>query len=468
MAVAVVVAATPAGAEVKDATVSSDGNPWAEAARAPGYADATAHEPHYADKAVWPDLTGRERFVGATWPKGRRIVWARPGVSAGIRGAKATAHDLSNWIDAATGKPPASLLDEHTDVFLPPADEPYTVNWRKAGGGEHQPVKVRHVTVSPNAGWSSAGAYIHGNLWIKRGGRFGNHGACRFVGAEHTFFRNDNTGGLGVYAYRENPGTHMTQYFQFTKASPDVSVEVLGHSRAGDECRIEVGTIVVGVESVLQPGRNAVPYVKAEATLALMDGARFGKWCNQISDCDMELAGTLQGGLPERPLARDALFGLAYHNHNGTDFYDRHTGPPTHGMRFHNMNRRVAGMVVSEGARIRACTEDPAKATLVIGWFGLDAKEWEVEHALKRASGEDRAYMAKKLAGVPKKIAVVFEPKTRVENVRFDHVAEGGLVLLDPTVRAEWKNVSYGADCAGKPDERFARPKDYSARSRTY
>jgi len=183
-----------------------------------------------------------------------------------------------------------------------------------------------------NAAVADARVPSDGNLWIKRGGRMSNHGAANFVGPGHVFLRNDNTGRLNVYAYREDPGTGITQYFAFNKDRPDASVEILGHSRAGDEFRVHGGTVIVGVDSVIQPGRNAVPFVSAQATLALMDGARFGKWCNQISDCDMELRGTLQGGLPERPLARDALFGLAYHNHNGTDFYQGHTGAPTHGM----------------------------------------------------------------------------------------------------------------------------------------
>jgi len=182
----------------------------------------------------------------------------------------------------------------------------------------------------------------------------------------------------------------------------------------------------------------------------------------------MELSGTLQGGLPERPLTRDALFGLAYHNSNSTDFYEGQTGDPTHEMRFHNKNKRVAGMVVREGGRIRVFSEDNAKATLVIGWYGLDAKQWEVDYLMKRASEEERAALARKLDKLPKKIAVVFGPNTSVQGVRFDHVVRGGLLLADPSVRSSWSDVLYGPNCDGPVEGLFGRPESYGPRTRTY
>ena len=48
------------------------------------------------------------------------------------------------------------------------------------------------------------------------------------------------------------------------------------------------------------------------------------------------------------------------------------------------MNRRVPGMVIHPGARIQAFAKDNTKATLVIGWFGLDAADWEVEAVLRK------------------------------------------------------------------------------------
>jgi len=49
-----------------------------------------------------------------------------------------------------------------------------------------------------------------------------------------------------------------------------------------------------------------------------MDGGVFAKWCNQIHVIDLRLKGTLSGGLPERPLKRDACFGISYQNSNET------------------------------------------------------------------------------------------------------------------------------------------------------
>jgi hypothetical protein len=182
----------------------------------------------------------------------------------------------------------------------------------------------------------------------------------------------------------------------------------------------------------------------------------------------MEMRGTLQGGLPERPLRRDAFFGLSYHNTNGTRFYEDHEGDPTHEMRFHSKEKRVAGMVVHKGAKLRVFTPEVTQATMVICWNGLDAKEWEVDYCMKRAGEEERTALARKLDTLPKKIAVVFGPNTSVQGVRFDDVVRSGLRLVDPSLRSNWKDVLYGPDCDGPVEELFAPMEGYHWRNRTY
>jgi hypothetical protein len=137
-------------------------------------------------------------------------------------------------------------------------------------------------------------------------------GATNFRGSRHTFFRNDNVAAGPQDAgsiFANIPGSRRgklmcSQYFTFNKEKGK-SVEFLGHVSVLDEFRIYGRTVIAGRDSKLQPGRNATPIVDRDGVLALLDGAYLGSWCNNwgIPDLSVE-RGTVQGGLPDRPLTR--------------------------------------------------------------------------------------------------------------------------------------------------------------------
>jgi hypothetical protein len=432
---------------------------------AAGYAAATAGEPQFADKAIWP-ISGKERFLKQEWTKGRVLVWARPGESADVkdRRSKLDAYDTANWIDAATRKPPASLLDAETDIVLPASTTPYTVSFKK-GDQEHAPVTLRHLTVQPGAGWYSAGLLAHGNIWIKSGGRIGNHGSLALVGGKHTFFRNDNG---DTSSAQRGDGSEVSQYITFSKEQ-DISAEMLGAFSTGDEFRVIKGTLIIGPDSRVRPGRNATPYINKEATLAVLDGSRFGKWCNQICAIDLIVMGTLQGGLPERPLKREAYVGISYQNSNGTKFYDTDALKPPAQNR--SLELRVAPLLLADGSRIKTYSEDLNKACLTIGWVGLDAKLWHAnpqDVGFKRMEPAAQKHLTQQLDKLPKFVTAAFAGSVDVDGVRFDRFAKGGLVLAKGVDRSGWKNVLFGRENEGTEKELFRTVSSVNIKAGTY
>ena len=99
------------------------------------------------------------------WPQARLLVWARPGVSGLF-------HLPGNWLE--DGGPASNGPDADTDVLLPATRRPYVV--RPEIDGEGSEVACRHVTIERNAGFAIGSLArkvitIHGNAWVKRGGR---------------------------------------------------------------------------------------------------------------------------------------------------------------------------------------------------------------------------------------------------------------------------------------------------------
>ncbi len=435
---------------------------WAKAAEAPGYAKASASDPHFEDRAVWP-LSGKELFLKQSWAKGRLLVWARPGESADVKNRRATlsAYDLKNWIDAATGQPPRTGPDADTDILLPASDTPYTVSWKK-DEVEHFPVTVRHLTVERNARWYSSGLKAHGNIWLKRGGGMGNHGSLEPRGEGHAFFRNDNG---DPSAAERTEGSSVSQYIQFNKKA-GVSCEFFGAFSTGDEFRVLSGTLIIGPDSRVQPGRNATPYIAAEGRLVLLDGAVLAKWCNQISIVDLRVLGTLQGGLAERPLTRDAFVGISYQNTNGTKFYGNGLLSPP---RNRSLEDRLVPLMVLEGAHVKTVSTDVEKACLVIGWNGLDAKGWHADGlAFRRSDPKAQDYLKQQLDKLPKGVTAAFDAGAEVDGVRFDYFLRGGILTADPAARRSWKHVFFGQHNKAAPEELFRKVSKINWKQGTY
>jgi hypothetical protein len=435
---------------------------WTKAAKSPAYVKATAWAPAYDDKAIWP-VCGKEKFLKQGFEGGRVLVWAKPGQSADVkkRDNALDAYDARNWIDAATGKAPQKVLGEDCDIHLPASDTPYTVSFKKADV-EHAPVTVRHITVERGAGWYSAGLKAHGNIWVKAGGRIGNHGALVLAGDKNTFFRNDNG---DPSTPQRSEGSEVSQYITFDKAG--ASGEFIGTFSTGDEFRVFNGTLIVAPDSRVMPGRNASPLIEKGGTLALMDGAAFGKWVNQLAVIDLTCRGTLQGGLPDRPLRRDAFVGVSYQNTNGTKFYDSGALVAPQGR---NLESRTVPLIFTESASIKTFSDDLKTASLVIGWVGLDAKDWHASGAgFKRSDPKSQQYLTQQLDKLPKGlVTAAFEKGVQVDGVRFDSFQAGGILMVAPDERSGWKNVAYGPKNQVKGDELFRKLTKLDSRGASY
>lgn len=410
---------------------------WPASLKAAGYAAATAHNPNFADKAVWPMLSGKEAFLKQTISPGRVLVW-----------------DVAAKKWSENGKVVDAVPDENTDVVLPDNDQPYEGGL--ASPEEKSGQLYRNVTIGRNAlfkgGGDGVGRRIAGNLWVKEGGRMYGNGALRFIGEGDTFIRNDND----TSANTEKANfIFLHQYFGFQKAG---SIEVIGHVGVLDEFSVEDGcTLVISPFSRVQPGRSATPVIRKGGTIALLDGAYFGKWTNEFHRAtDLIVEGTLQGGLPDRPLTRDAFVGVSFRNWQKIDFSKVPGGAMTgkdgavdEGMEQKKGIRdlRLISLVVRDGGVVRSITEDPAKASLVIGWTGIENTNVIGDPHPKDGKPTGRfttPEFAAAFNAIPRKITVAITPGAVVENVCFDDLHPGGILLTEEGVEKSWKGIRWG------------------------
>jgi hypothetical protein len=438
-------------------------NMW-KSAEAPAYKQASAHDPKFDDKSVWPTLSGKEYFLKAQWPKTRLYVWAHPGQSGSKRVKNALdPTDPINWL--VDGKPATELvLDDQADMLLPASEKPYTVGFRDTSVRE----TLRHLTVESGAefrgGGDGAGRRFYGNVWVKKGGKIYAQGSTAFAGAQHTFLRNDNA--VPVAELNSSVNT-SSQYFRFNKE--DASVELLGVVSVLDEFFIaNKATCIVGVDSIMHPGRSASPTIYKGGKLVLLDGAYWGKWINEFHRAiDLRVEGTVQGGLPERPLTRSATIGLSYRNWQKLDF-SKWSGDPKEGMR----DVRLVSAMFMPGSEVKTISSGPAKAHLVITWTGVQNTNVVGDPAGKagdKLGGKfTDAEFAKLYNSIPRKITAFFDSGVSVDGVMFDNVHPGGLLVRDAATRQAWKNVQFGPGNTGKPDELFQVESGFVAKNGTY
>lgn len=429
-------------------------------AAAPDYRGATAHGPHFDDAALWGDCdVKRAAYARQQWPKGRLYVWAHPGKSGGkrFRGAM-KAVDPKNWL--LDGKPADELvLDEHTDLLFPASETPYRVGFR----GTDVLEVCRHVTVESGAGFvgggDGRGRTIYGNVWVKAGGTMYAQGATKIVGTRHTFFRNDNV--AGAEDDRRNGRHRCSQYFTFDKGGVG-SVEFLGHVTVSDEFRLHRCLVIVGRDSILQPGRHAAPTIYQGGTLALLDGAYFGKWCNDFGIPDMTVeGGTIQGGLPGRPLTRDCRFGLAFKNFTNATWEGLSEEQ-------HRESRRVPSLLVKEGGTLRTIPAEGSDARLVFtvapdgvgdrSSFDLRPVPGSEREAKVLKRHPDAAERFRWFDTLPRGLDVFLGKGVVVDRVRFEHLRRGGVLCPDPAaLRAAWTDVTFGPNCAASGDDLFTQ-----------
>jgi len=442
--------ATPSMSIVPAPDPTARPNPWREAARSPTYDQATAVNPGFSDKTLWPVLSDKELYLKQEWPKARLLMWAHPGKNGSPKpkAGGLSSIDPANWLE--DGKPAARLWDENTDILLPSADKSYDVSCRDGGVKQI----YRHITVERNAcfngGGDGVGRQIKGNVWIKRGGRMGSQGATSFLGTKHTFFRCDNDGSMNKHP---ESYTSLAQYFEFSKTDGG-TVECLGVAQSGDEFGVHACLVIIGPDSVVQAGRNANPVIDRGGTLALLDGAYFGKWVNDWEGPELIVSGgTLQGGLPERPLTRSCTVNLGFKNHTRAQ-YDGPGAEERFGKKVEYA--RVPSMIVESASTLRSFSSDIARARLVVTYMGERGVnggrpipnigsgwgDWEYGFWTQRRPDVKERY--KWFDALPRGIDVLFARGVAIDGVEFDHLRKGGLMCQDPEARKAWKNVFFG------------------------
>ncbi|MDP6524256.1 MAG: hypothetical protein QGH15_08535 [Kiritimatiellia bacterium] len=417
-------------------------------------AKPTANSPQYENKKAWPDLVGDEYFSKQKWDKARLLIWAP------AEGAKRDIAVPASWIDAATGKPADAIPDMDTDVILPDAEKSYGIK----GGG----FACRHLTVGRNVDFQPGGGKscdVFGNVWIRPGGIFFVYRTLKLTGACNTFFRNDwpadgklkklhDTGGItpfdsglvkkresNPWSWRNDKHPSICHFFQHDKA--DKTTEFIGYSSTRDEARIISGTMIVGRDSRFLNGGAAIIDVDRGASLALMDGAMAGKAVNQFGSCLRMRGGSITAGTPDRPIKRDARLGIGYSNWMNLSFSDQVVGRRGHPSDYGQPSARITGKLIGYPA-------EGSDARLVFGWQRIGAGGGGRGVNKTDAFNQDFAKL------VPK-ITIWMNPGMQVENVRFEDLHRGGIVLMDAADAAKWKNVTYGDGCLSKAPKELIR-----------
>jgi len=413
------------------------------------YDKATAHVPGFDDKKLWPHLSGKEYFLATKLPPKRVLVWAKPGTDGGAQGVDPLAP--ASWTDQATGQPASSLPDLETDIVIPAAPMDYTVDFQNPGHGKKEKMlSARCVTVGAKVRLNAADATVRGHVWVQNGGHFMVDVTLYFTGPDHTFYRNDNA------AIQPDPmgrdRTYLCQYLNLDKASLDASTEFIGMFHSGDEFQILAGTMIVGADSVMEPGREASPFIEKSGRIAVMVGGYFGKWILDMPCCDIDIrGGTLQGGMPDRPLTRNAIVKIGYKN-----FTNAKCTLPT------NPNdddkrqdlKREPSIKLTNGASIRSYSTDIAKARLVIAplpqcygiTFHRPAKGSE-EYAESVKDKYNAAYYTW-LDVLPIGLDMQIAKGAIIDGVELSGFRKGGLMMADRSERKTWKHVFFGENLA--------------------
>lgn len=410
-------------------------------------------------RVAWPDeppSEGRKpAYTAQTWsPPERLLIWKKPGTSGIL-------HDPDNWVvvGGTEGElwPPVdhinprdlkvSWLGTGTDILVPAAERSYQSRFRLRPAGI---IKCRHVTVERNAKFApSTVPAMMGNLWVARGGAYRTRYTTALTGDRQTFVFNDQPR-LTPDSPEAKPvrrgyivpakGSYgMAQYVNVRK-EPPASVEFVGTVVSSDDFQLLRGTAVVAENSQLWPGTRSVQRIPRGTTLRLMSGAEYGKAHNAAGSgygfkysqgsMDIIVAGRIEVGTRAHPITEDVRFGISFKAPAG----------------FRDVEHRVPGMILAPGAQVAVHTADPEGAKLVFCW-----------HRRHNAWFEGRLDGYKQM---PEEITIAICDDVMLENVRFDDLAVGGLLLENPSIAKRWRNVTFGDRCRGRPQDLIAKWPD--------
>ncbi len=362
-------------------------------------------------------------YKSEIWPEARVLVWANPGTGGAFG-------DVANWTEK--GEPAAAAPDRDTDVVLPEASKPYTVNAAKQ--------EARHVTIGDNA--QIRGAHrsefdVWGNLDVA------SKGAIYFVsirGPKHTFFRYADThlpspAHPAEYGHTGKGGgfknrSQISHKFQVCKYG-GASVEFIGSFGVSDEIIHQRGRLILNGDLRWSgvTGKGAMEIYEG-AILELREGATVGPFqgVNNRGLYNIVLypGGQLQAGSLERPLTADCFVMLGMSEKGGGS----------------------TGLFASKGAKVRVHSADPAKARLV--FTSITSRKDYFNGAGKPIGKPDES------AQDQNGIAVFFAEPPEFDGVHFDYVKAGGIGLPEADGWKAWKHVTFGSHNAGKGQELFA------------
>ena len=427
-------------------------------------AKPNAGNPQFDNKTAWGGLVGDEYFLKQKWGKVRLLIWAGVGKVVKRGGPRIDSLSPANWIDAATGKPATALPDMDTDVILPDADKAYKVTLKGKG---FRGIACRHLTVGKNAFFepgSGAMLSVFGNVWIRPGGSLYVYRTLKLAGSGNTFFRNDwpadgelkklhDTGAITTFdpanprkpnpwSWRTNRTPSICHFFKHDK--PGKTTEFLGYSSSKDEVGILAGTLIVGRDSRFLCGGAANIQVAKAASIALMDGAMTGKTINQFGVCcRVQSGGAITAGLPDRPIKRDARLGFGYSNWMNIEFTDQVSGRRGHASDYGRTSGSITGKLIAYPAK-------GSDARLVVGWQRISLGGGG--RGVKATPGFNQRF-----AKLVPKITIWIGADAEIENVRFEDVHRGGIVLPDASAVAKWKNVTFGNSCLSTDPKELIR-----------
>lgn len=457
-------------------------NPWVAAVGTEIYSKGTAHDPHFDDAILWPEADGKPAYKKETWPAARVLVWARAELFKGDPNDsknwdKSDPQDPENWLE--NGKPATAPPDRNTDVVFPRSEKQY-VNF----SGDKALFECRHLTVEDNARIEYV-MWIHGNLWIKKGGQTHMFRKGEFRGRKHSFARNDNMGAPLAVQHRGGnqletagngswyPGPTpppadynpdfkqniplISQYIFVTK--PNASVECVGAWGTPDRFHVDSGTLIIGPDSYLCGGNRATLQVSREGTLQLQSGATVSRYCAPVFTTDLTVKGTIQAGSADRPIKRDCYVALPLKDHFG--IYTPYQ--PQEGT-FNGIYR--LGMLVEETGKLQVFSTDPTTARLCFIWSQNERLGGEYAHAkFKGDPGYDDYVKSRSILRdgiLPRRITIRFLANQQLDGVFFDSVGLGGIQLADVANWKTWKHVYFGSNNSGPPEELFYPLADLS------
>jgi hypothetical protein len=420
---AATLALSAAWARAEPQPASGEPAPWyREAANSAAYTDATAHEPNFADPALWNDDARTSAYAKQAWPKTRVLVWAHPGVSA------KDGWEAKHWLE--NGQPATASFDPETDLVFPDfAGKQYWVSL--TNGRKYQPATFRHLTLGRSA--CVVGHFAtRGNVWIRAGGWLQYMDST--LGAEHTFFRSDNPSGLA-----------LVDHFYVRKA-PEASVEFIGLFTSDDRWWVESGLMIVAPDSEIGMGNRTDPRIGKQGAVAIMSGTYLTRRSNIDWGNDLTVEGRFMAGLPDRPLTRDARLGLGWKSKAqfmpGSQGGGRMPGPNDMGMR------------IPVGGSLTVHTTDPAQARLVINCSKRD-NDWSQIEIISRGKEISGEALKAKLMELPRRTDMEILGDITWRGIHFDDIRTGGIHVKAPPDLSGGKGPTFGTNNAAKPAELF-------------